>query len=83
MSQSCMNGVWNNLLILFMSFQTLSYQTGRKIQTVNCSLSTEFVSDKLEMEDIVKFWSLTERERSEFKQIKSFALFIRIQKHVE
>jgi len=56
-----MNGVWNNLLILFMSFEALSYQTGRKIQTAKCSLSKEFVSDKLEMEDIVKFWSLTKR----------------------
>jgi hypothetical protein len=60
-----MNGVWINLLILFMSFETLSYQTGRKIQRAKCSLSKEFASDKLEMEDIVKFRSLTKRELSD------------------
>jgi hypothetical protein len=60
-----MKGVWNKLLILFMSFETLSYKTGRKIQTAKCSLSTEFVSDKLETEDNVKFWSLTKGELSD------------------
>ena len=65
MSQSCMNGVRNNLLILFMSFETLNYQTGRKIQTMKSSLSIEFFSDKLEMENIVKFWSLKKRQLSD------------------
>jgi len=65
MSQSCMDGVWNNLLVLFMSFETSSYQTGRKIQTAKCPLATEFVADKLEIEDIVKFWSLTKRQLSD------------------
>jgi hypothetical protein len=53
-----------------MSFETLSYQTGRKIQTAKCSLSKEFASDKLEMEDIVKFWSVTKRELSDVGEVK-------------
>jgi hypothetical protein len=65
MSQSCMNGVRDNLLILFMSFETLNYQTGRRIQTMKSSFCTEFFSDKLEMENIVKFWSLTKRKLSD------------------
>jgi hypothetical protein len=65
MSQSCKNGVRNNIFILFASFETLNCQTGRKIQTIKSSLSTEFVSDKLERENIVKFWSLTKRQLSD------------------
>jgi len=60
-----MDRVWNNLIILFMSFETSSYQTERRIQTAKCPLATVFVSDKLEMEDIVKFWSLTKRQLSD------------------